>query len=191
MRDRSTLRWFVALSLLAVLSGWWASLLTSRDVGQEGIRSAGRIDYYSRSVTRTVLDESGKPRQKLKASALYHYPDDDRTELREPVLTLYQQDKTPWVIRAETAILPAGGEVIHLNGAVSISRADDGGGRKLDILTRNVRLKPGEDYAETSEYIELLSPPDRLSGKGAEVHFGDDVKVRLLSEVHRRHDAKK
>jgi len=191
MRDRSALRWFVVLGLLAALSGWWASVLTPKDSGRENAPAAGRIDYYSRSVTRTVLDESGNPRQKLRASVLYHYPDDDRTELREPQLTLYQQGKTPWVIQAETAVLPAGGEVIHLNGAVHISRADDTSGRKLDILTRDVRLKPGEDYAETSEYIELLSPPDTLSGKGAEVHLGDDVKIRLLSRVHRRHDAKK
>ncbi len=191
MRDQGTLRWSVTLVTLAVLSGWLASLLTPRQNQPDTARSAGRIDYYSRDVTRTVLDESGNPRQTLKASMLHHYPEDDHTELMEPALTLYQAHQTPWVIQAETAVLPAGGEIIYLNGAVHISRAADAEGRKLEILTRNVRLKPDQDYAETSEYIELSSPPDRLSGKGAEVHFGDDVKIRLLSEVRRKHDAKK
>lgn len=191
MLDRSALRGYAVLGILAILTGWLASFLAPREADTEATGLAGRIDYYSKSVTRTVLDESGQPEQKLEASALYHYPEDDRTELKAPVMTLYRGQVTPWVIRAESAVMPAGGAVIYLNGAVRISRASDARGRKLDILTRNVRLKPGEDFAETSEYIELLSPPDQLSGKGAEVHFGDNVKIRLLSEVRRRHEAKK
>ncbi len=189
--DRSY-RWYALLCAVAVSTGWLASVLIPRESDTRiASGSSGRIDYYSRGVKRTTLDENGHPRQLLLATELYHYTDDDHTELRQPVLTLYgKQDGIPWVIRAETAVLPADGEVIYLDGKVHISRATDKNGRKLDILTRNVRVKPREDYAETSEFTQMLSPRDTLSGKGAEVHFGEDIKIKLLSEVRRKHDTK-
>jgi len=185
-----SLRWYAVLVTLAILTAWLASVLMPRESADGKPGGKGQIDYYSRSVQRTVLDEQGKPRQMLLAEVLYHYPDDDRTELENPVLTLYGTQGTPWVIRSETALLPAGGEIIYLNGKVSISRAADKNGRKLDIVTRNARIRPNDEYAETSEFIQMSSPPDQLSGKGAEVHFGENVRIKLLSEVRRRHDAK-
>lgn len=191
MTDGRSLRGYALLCVLAVLSGWLASVLAPRESGSGLSGGTGRIDYYSRGVKRTLLDEQGRPRQLLLAAELYHYPEDDHTELREPVLTLYgSEGAIPWVIRSETALLPAGGELIYLNGKVSISRAADKNGRKLEILTNNVRIKPNENYAETSEFIQMLSPPDSLSGKGAEVHFGEAIKIKLLSEVRRKHDTK-
>lgn len=190
MQGGKSPRWYAILVSLALLTGWLASILIPRESQMRETGSSGRIDYYSKDVTRTLLDEQGKPRQMLFATELYHYPEDDRTELTKPVLTLYGNQSIPWVIRSDTALLPANSEVVYLNGKVWISRAADKNGRKLDILTSNARVKPNEDYAETSEFIQMLSPPDTLSGKGAEVHFGENIKIRLLSEVRRKHDAK-
>jgi lipopolysaccharide export system protein LptC len=180
----------VALGVLALLSWWAASFLAPPPEKTDETGEPGKIDYYSKNVKRITMDEHGKPKQLLFAVTLTHYQNDDHTELTEPVLTLYGREGPPWVIRSETALLPANSDTIYLNGNVLIMRDSDKTGRTLRIVTRNARVQPDRDYAETSEFIQVLSPPDELSGTGAEVHFGDDLKVRILSDVRRKHDTR-
>jgi lipopolysaccharide export system protein LptC len=134
------------------------------------------------------MDENGKPKQLLFTVNLTHYVDGDRSELTEPVLTLYGEDGPPWVIHSDRAVMPGDRDTIFLNGNVLILRERDENGRTLKIVTQNARVQPDNNYAETDEFVQVLSPPDELTGKGARVHFGDDLKVTILSDVRRKHE---
>lgn len=178
---------YLALATLALSTWWLAGILTP---SEESARSAthGTIDYYSKNLSRTLMDENGKPKQLLFAVDLIHYVDGDRSELAEPILTLYGKDGPPWVIHSDHAVMPGDSDTIFLNGNVLILRERDENGRTLKIVTQNARVQPDNNYAETDEFIQVLSPPDELTGKGARVHFGDDLKVTILSDVRRKHE---
>ncbi|HYE37903.1 LPS export ABC transporter periplasmic protein LptC [Methylocaldum sp.] len=178
---------YLTLATLALLTWWLAGIFTP-DEESQGPGTHGKIDYYSKNISRTLMDENGKPKQLLFAVNLTHYVDEDRTELAQPVLTLYGTDGPPWVIHSDTAVMPAEGDTLFLNGNVLILRERDANNRTLKIVTQNARVQPDSNYAETSESIQVLSPPDELTGKGAQVHFGDDLKVTILSDVRRKHE---
>jgi len=178
---------YLSLATLALLT-WWLAGIFMPDEEPAGPRTYGTIDYYSKNLSRTLMDENGKPKQLLFAVNLTHYMDKDRTELAQPVLTLYGTDGPPWVIHSDTAIMPGEGDTIFLNGNVLILRERDENGRTLKIVTQNARVQPDNNYAETDEFIQVLSPPDEMTGKGAQVHFGDDLKVTILSDVRRKHE---
>jgi hypothetical protein len=39
--------------------------------------------------------------------------------------------------------------------------------------------------------VQIVSPPDELSGVGMQAHFGEALKVTVLSSVRRKHDVQR
>lgn len=178
---------YLVLGLL-VLGSWWAAeRLMPKD--ESPAKSApGKVDYYSKNIRRTVMDETGQPKELLLAETLTHYENDNHTELSRPVMTLYAKKGPPWVIHADSALLPGKGDEIFLQGNVLVRRDADKNGKTLRIETTNARVQPDKNYAETDEFVRVLSPPDTLTGTGAQVWFGDDLKFTILSNVRRKHE---
>lgn len=174
---------------VAALGTWWvAELLMPREEAP-GKLAPGKVDYYSKNLRRTVMDEAGKPKELLVAEALVHYENDNHTELTRPVMTLYSKDEgLPWVIQADSAVLPGQGDEVFLYGNVLVLRDADKDGRTIRIETTNARVQPNNHYAETDEFIRVLSPPDSMTGVGAKVHFGDDLSYTVLANVRRKHE---
>ena len=186
----SALSRYLLLGLLALLS-WWAAERFGPPIEKGKKLEPGKVDYYSKGLRRTVMDEAGKPKELLVAEVLVHYEDDNRSELTKPVMTLYTQEGPPWVIYAETATLPGDGEQIFLNGAVLVLRDANQDGRTMRIETSNARVQPDNNYAETDEDIRVISPPDYMTGTGAKLKFGDGIEYSVLANVRRRHDVQK
>jgi lipopolysaccharide export system protein LptC len=170
------------------LASWWAAEHFGPPVEKGKTLQPGKVDYYSKNLRRTVMDESGKPKELLVADELVHYEDDNRSELTKPVMTLYQKEGPPWVIHAETASLPGDGQQIALNGDVLVLRDANRDGRTMRIETRNARVRPDDNYAETDEDIRVISPPDYMTGTGATMKFGDGIQYSVLANVRRKHE---
>ncbi|MGZ8217532.1 LPS export ABC transporter periplasmic protein LptC [Methylomagnum sp.] len=179
---------YLVLALLAVGS-WWASEIFMPKDESPSKPLPGKVDYYSKALRRTVMDEAGQPKELLVADSLTHYENDNHSELSHPVMTLYSKEGgPPWIIEAESAMLPGEGDDVYLYGEVLIRREADKNGRTIRIETSNARVQPERQYAETDEFVRMLSPPDIMTGTGAQVFFGDDLKFTVLSNVRRKHD---
>lgn len=187
MFSPKSLATYCALGVIA-LGTWWAAEWLMPKEESTAKQTPGRVDYYSNHIRRTVMDETGRPKQLLVADTLTHYENDNHTELSQPVLTLYTQEGPPWIIEAESALLPGEGDEIFLNGAVLVHRDADQNGRTIRIETSNARVEPNQNYAETQDFVRVLSPPDTLTGTGAKAWFGDDLKFNILSNVRRKHE---
>jgi lipopolysaccharide export system protein LptC len=70
----------------------------------------------------TLLDEAGEPKHRLQTAYLAHFPDENRTELKDAHLTLYQQDGSLWSVKAKQGTLYQETEQIYLEGDVVIER---------------------------------------------------------------------
>jgi lipopolysaccharide export system protein LptC len=179
---------YLVLGLL-VVGSWWAAERLMPKEESPAKSTPGKVDYYSKNIRRTVMDETGQPKELLLAETLTHYENDNHTELSRPVMTLYAKDGSPpWVIHADSALLPGQGDQIFLQGNVLVLRDADKNGRTIRIETTNARVQPDKNYAETDEFVRVLSPPDTLTGTGAQVWFGDDLKFTILSNVRRKHE---
>lgn len=177
----------VVLGIVSLVTWWVAkSLMPAEELPYKP--PLGQIDYYSYNLRRVVMDETGQAKDQLEAEKLIHYEQDNRTELTHPKMTLYTKKGPPWIIQAESANTMDNGEIVFLHGSVHVLRDADENGRAIHIETSEVRVKPDEQYAETDQWIQVASPPDTLTGVGAQVHFGDSLSYTVLSKVRRQHE---
>ncbi|MDD5034425.1 MAG: LPS export ABC transporter periplasmic protein LptC [Methylococcaceae bacterium] len=186
MVDWRNASFYLVLALLSAGSWWLADKLFPPDSAPVQAET-DNVDYYSNNIHRIVLDVTGKPKESLFAVTMTHYKNDDRTEMEKPVMTLYKQDKEPWIIHSETGTSLSEGQAVLLHGDVLITRKNDQG-EEIKIITRNVKYTPSEDYAETAEHVEMLGAHDVSSGTGAKVHFEPELLIQLLADVRRKHE---
>ena len=181
---------YLLLGLLTLVS-WLAAERFGPKMEPGQKLEPGKVDYYSKGLKRTVLDESGKPKEMLYSEELVHYEGENRTELTNPVFTLYTKEGPPWIIHSETATLPGESDEILLHGEVLVERDENKSGRTMRIETTNARVQPKNNYAETDEDIRVISPPDYMSGTGAKLKFGDGIQYSVLANVRRKHEVQK
>lgn len=169
--------------LLAVLGGSRLLLETASRRGIPAEQEPHNADYFLENFTNTVMNEQGMPFRRLSADRMLHFPDDDSTELTNPHLTLFQ-DKLPlWQVQSEQGWLSGDGKLLLLNGPVTIDRTAAAMSRPLHIVTRNLRVQPEENYAETDERITVTSLGSRLESKGIQVWFKEPVRMKFLANV--------
>lgn len=178
---------YVLLAVAVVGTGWLAEQLAPPAEPRE-VRPPGEIDYYARNIHRTTVDLRGRRRNVLVAEKLTHYHNDDHSELERPVLTLFSSDGPPWVIHGERGTVASRSTDVFLEGPVLVLRDADRKGRTFRAETSNVRIRPDEEYGETEDFVEIISPPDELSGIGMQAHFGKALRVTVLSSVRRKHE---
>lgn len=139
-------------------------------------------DYYMVDFTATRMDEHGSPRHRLQAERLTHYPDDDSTDLRAPVLTQYPAVGEPWVARSERGHVSADGTEVVLQGAVWIHRAAGAGKPEATVLTRDLLARPDDDYVETTQPVTLAQGEDITKAVGMRGRL-EHGQLELLSKV--------
>lgn len=140
-------------------------------------------DSFMENFTTQVLDEQGRPQYQLRAIHMAHYADDDRSEFTQPQFTAFQPDGQRWTAAAETGRAENGTEQIFLDGAVTIQRyPDEASSANLQIRTRDVRVRPADDYAETDQAATIVQNEDTLKAVGLQVYFRKG-QVQLLSQV--------
>lgn len=179
------------LLVLVVVAGalvsWWLAeeeAATERTIMRSGPRE---IDYYVTGLDVTRMTIAGKPANRLHAESLRHYTDDDTTELQHPHLTVYQDDSPPWEVDAEQAWVSADGSLILLSGEVLIEREGDAENRPMRIQTRDLRVQPDQDYAETDEKVRVDSESDWLDAVGMQAWLRPPSRLKFLSQVNAYH----
>ena len=169
--------------LLAVLGGTRWLIETSSRQGLPTEQEPHNADYFLENFTNTVMNDQGTPFRRLSADRMLHFPDDDSTELTNPHFTLFQNELPLWQVQSEQGWMSGDGKLLLLNGPVTIDRAKAPGSRPLHIVTRNLRVQPEENYAETDEKITVTSLGSRLESKGIQVWFKEPAHIKFLANV--------
>ena len=145
-------------------------------------------DYYLETFTALTHGKDGRPDKRLTADLMLHFPDDDTTELKQPRMTLYAGESPPWMVRAEEGWVSGDGEQILLRGRVYIDREGAEGVDPAHIVTRDLSIRPQEDYAETGEDTFLQSGSSWIESTGMQVWFTQPARVKLLADVRGRYE---
>ncbi len=180
---------YLYLAIPALMS-WWLVKLTGLDESSKTQAPAHSADYYSKGYKKWEMNESGTLKSQLLADHMIHYSDDGTTVMTKPLMYSYNEKKPPWVIQSETGILSADGKNLLLNGKVTIDRAKGPGVRALTINTSNLTVKPDSSYAETKEWAELISPPNKTTGTGMKMVYSEPVHLDLLAHVKGKYETK-
>lgn len=175
----------VTVAVFAALISWWLGRTDSE--APEAVREAPAgmrtVDYRIRDFEVVRMTPDGIPAHRLEARSLRHFSDDDTTELEQPRLAVFQGPSPPWKIDAEQAWMSADGSVMLLTGEVLIDRAGDGDRPPTRIITRDLRVRPREDYAETDEKVRVETDRDWLEAVGMQAWLRPPSRLKFLSDV--------
>jgi len=180
---------YLYLAIIALIS-WWLVKLTGLEEIFHGQVPAHSPDYFSKGYTKWEMNELGTLKSKLLSDEMIHYSDDGTTHMVNPIMFFHNEKTPPWVIKSETGILSGDGKDLLLNGKVTINRAKAAGVSQLTINTSMLKVKPETSYAETNEWAELISPPNRTTGTGMKLIFVAPVHLQLLANVKGKYETK-
>ncbi|MDO9268422.1 MAG: LPS export ABC transporter periplasmic protein LptC [Methylobacter sp.] len=180
---------YLYLIIIAVMSWWLIKLTGSDELGRIAV-PAHSPDYFSKGYTKWEMSELGRPKSKLIADEMIHYSDDGTTHMVNPLMSFYNEETPPWIIKSETGVLSADGKDLLLNGKVYVDRPAAEGVRALKIHTFNLKVKPEISYAETDAWAELISLPNWTTGVGMKLTFAKPIHLELLSNVKGNYETK-
>ncbi len=178
--------WKSFVPLLVVLVTGLSVWLFQKQPDKEPVvtpHTQGVPDSFMENFTSQVFDKQGRPQYQLQATHMAHYADDDRSEFTQPQFTAFQSDGQRWTAVAKTGRAENGNAQIFLDGSVTIQRyPDELASANLQISTRDVRVRPADDYAETDQAATIVQNKDTLKTVGLQVYFREE-QVQLLSQV--------
>ncbi|NIW86619.1 MAG: LPS export ABC transporter periplasmic protein LptC [Gammaproteobacteria bacterium] len=177
-------RWgpLMVLVALALGTGWLLRELELEPRPRSDAGATHTPDLHMEDFVSTAMAPSGRPKRRLQADYLEHFPDTDASDLVNPYLILYKAEGQPWHVRSERGWSSAGGEVLLLLGKVHIWRNDAAGARDMDIYTRDLRVIPETEYGETDQPVRIATTTTESRGVGMRAHLAQN-RVELLRDV--------
>lgn len=139
-------------------------------------------DFYLDDFTATNMDAAGQPRYRLQGQHLEHYPDDGRKTVTDPRMTWFRPDLPPWIATADQAVITQNDTLVELNGQVTMHRDASAQERALTLVTRDLRIEPQRQYAETRADVLISSAGDQVRATGMQVYLKEG-RIDLLANV--------
>jgi len=170
--------------LLALLAG--LSFLLARAVEHDETKHDGKQrhdpDAIAENFEARRFDASGNVKYRLTAPYLVHYPDDDSSELKSPVLLSYRPSAPPIEVVAKHARVSAKGETIYLWDDVRLTRAATPERPEMIARMPDLTAQPDAGLAFTNSPVEITQEQSWLKGVGATLDNNTSTLV-LQSQV--------
>lgn len=179
--------WLVIGLLLTATLSWWLFTQVQLSGDTAAREKAHRPDFFLDDFTLTTMDETGRPKHRVTAPHMVHYPDDDTAEVDDPYVEIYRPDAPDWRIRARFAWISPGGERVRLQREVHVDRVGDADHAPLTMLTEELLALPDDQYMETDLPVTFLSPGWNVQAVGMKSWL-DEGRMRLLSQVRGVHE---
>ena len=172
--------------LIAAFSNW---LLRSFETEPLGIKKEVRHDpdYFIEQFIATQLDKNGKPRYRLEADLLNHFPDDDSIELTRLKLKLFREKLPAWSANADEGLVLEKGALIKLIGHVVMQRPPSPTESEIKLITSNLVIYPQKEYAETDAAVQITSANSIIEATGMKVYLADG-RLELLSNTRGKYE---
>lgn len=176
------------ITLLVILLGalaltWWA-LQPGQEEPQPVAAGAGQVvDYFVEELALTTFDAGGTPLRRLEAARVTHYRGSGNTRLTRPRFTLFEGERELWHIVSEFGTLAEDRSRLELEGEVEIRRRGDSRHPPMHIETRDLLVKPGEEYAETAAPVKITSEDNWIRSVGMRAWLRPPGHIQFLSQT--------
>lgn len=170
------------VALLVVFTSW-----LSRQGETPGPRAPETAkhqpDYFIHGMDATVTDLNGRTSHRLIADSLFHYPDDDTSELENPDIRIFGERDENWFATGQQGFVAGKQGQVTLRGDVRLRQR---GVEELDVETEWLLIDSERHYAETDAPVTLVSSAARVQGVGLKA-FGEEQRMLILSSVRGRY----
>lgn len=173
------------LPLLAIVTLW---LLFNQDTDKktnENTMTSRTSDYAMSNFTMTIMSKIGKPSRIISGKSMAHYPEDDSTEINDPIAEIIEPGKDSWLISSNKGHTQGKGEDILLTGNVIITQKDN---KAIELRTEKLTLDTLHDTAYTDLAVSMKSPHGTTNSVGLHASLQDKT-INLHSRVKGHFDA--
>ncbi len=167
----------MVLVILAGLSFWLQSTVDRGETKNDG-KLRHDPDATAENFTVRRFDQNGQVKYRLTAPYLVHFPDDDTSEVKSPVLTSYRPEGAPVTVTGDNAKVTAEGETIYLWDNVSVTRAATAD--RLEMVARmpDLTAQPEAGIAFTGSPVEITQGQSWIRGTG--LHIDNNTSTLVL-----------
>ncbi len=184
-------QWFSAIFLVLLVAGsGWMLYQLGRSSSTSDDEPRHDPDFYMKGFTVVTMDAEGRPGRELRGERVLHYPDTDTSELLRPHMVIHRDKRRPWRVTAENGWVSAENDLVLLQGRVHIWQDKEQGGKRLEVITRDMRLLPETHYAETDRPVVIRIPSGETRSIGMRAYL-DENRLELLSQVQTSYEPKK
>ncbi len=176
-------RWKLALILIVVAGfSYWALEKLTEDSATKLSKLAHYPDYYMENFTTLTMNQDGTPKNRLNASYMAHYPDDNTSELHHPELEIFRLDKPPIMVNADRGWVTSNNDVILLSGNVYLHQYDELGELKVELIAEDARVLVDQKYAETDKPATLITKRSVTNSIGMRAYL-QEQRMEFLNNV--------
>lgn len=158
----------VLMAFLAALT-FWLSQVSKEDGAPRDGRNRHDPDFSIEKFTVRQFDASGKLQHVLSARNLIHFPDNDVTEVRAPVITALG-GAAPLYLSATRGTIGPDGKIIVLRDGVEIRRPATNIAPAANLTTSVATVYPDDEYLTTAAPVSLVQGKSTIQGVGFELN---------------------
>lgn len=165
---RERIAMFVAFIMLAslALGSYWLAKRARISFASEDKPVRHEPDYFVEGFTVQRMNGAGQIAYTMRAARMEHFPDDDSSLLKQPVLTSFSNPATPVQATAESGHVTQDGNVVVLKKSVRVDRAPTATEPALTIRTEQLTAHPDDDIAFTELPVVVTQGSSTLKGVG-------------------------
>lgn len=132
------------------------------------------------------FNETGRPKSKIIGDQIFHYPDQEDSEIINPNISLFREQGNPVKITADHGWMNKEGTRIFLKGHTIITREKSADNQYSQLKTPELTIWPNKDYVETDKAVKITTDTTIATGVGMKAYL-DKEHYYLLNNVTGRH----
>ncbi len=188
--DKKLLLLLLSIPTLSILIAWY--VYTSAPIEQTQV--AFPEQSTPKKVANTFFNdaviinfgETGAPKSKIIGKQIFHYPDEDDSEIISPIITLFREKGLPVIITADHGWINKEGTRVFLKGHTIITREQSQDNRFSKLETPELIIWPDRDFAETDKAVKITTASTIATGIGMKAYL-DKEHYYLLNNVKGKH----
>lgn len=158
----ATLFPLVLMGLLAALT-FWLEQLTHGDIDRSG-KQRHDPDFIVETFRVRSFDDEGLLQHTVAAQKMFHFPDDESTDIIAPRITYHRGPTT--VATAGSAWMDKDGTRVRLEGDVRVVRLGVDGAPESTLSTRVLHMVPDDEYLHTDAPVAITHRRSVITGRG-------------------------
>jgi lipopolysaccharide export system protein LptC len=175
--------------LLAALTLWLQAAVEDPGISDGGTKRHDP-DAVIENFTVTRLGAEGQPAYILSAQKLFHFPDDDSSEVLFPRVVHVAPGEGNMTATADRGLLTKEGDEGFFYDNVLLVREAKADKAELRVRTDFLHVLNEKGLARTDRAVTITEGSSKLYGVGMELHK-DTTEFKLFSRVRGTYDAPK
>ena len=179
----------VPLLLLVLVARNWVEETPTNAAAESTIdMQVTESDYYLENFVTQKYGADGALEYEVSGNTLLHYPEDNRSEIIKPDITLHRPPFT-WKVVSEKGLLIENPESFTLQGDVRVERTAQNQA-PVQILTKDLSIDTQGNLLSTTSKVTIDAQTWQLEANGLQSSI-DSGKFNLLSNVKGHYEVAK